>query len=662
LKLFVIESPGKIKTIQKFVDNDVVIKASCGHTYTISSDSDIDFNNNYLPKYHIIEGKSKIVKEIKDLAKKADIIYFASDADREGMAISCLLRDNILSKADLKKAKRIVYNEITKSAILKAIENPVDFDENLFHAQQARSVLDLLVGFRVSPVLWQKVSSGTSAGRVQSIGLRLIVDRHKEIQAFVPKEYWTIKGQFKNAANNKIEAVYHNEGDIPCETTAKQLEQALNGLSDYYVASINKTTKSKQPYPIFNTSSLQQFASSSYNWDGKYCMGLAQKLYEAGLITYHRTDSLNISKEAISDVRNHIIRNYGKNYVAKQVREFKSKNKVAQEAHEGIRPSHLEYTLDDVAKRVDDKEFKLYKAIHARFVACQMNDALLDSSKIIIKSKSSKHEFWATGQVINFDGYLKVWGEFSSTKDEALISLAENEKMILESLKTEQHFTKPPAMYNTATLVKVLEEEGIGRPSTYATIIDTLIKRLYVEKEGKSFKPTELGIKVSDFLVEHFPELMDKKYTARIEDQLDDIANGDKVWYNAVDEFYQELKKRILASKAVQSLKVVEDSGILCPKCKRHNLVKRKGKFGSFYGCVGFTDKEDKCDAIFKIGEKGEPIESVREKKYVEGKLCKCGGRLVLRKGFKSGKDFSGCEKYPKCKKIYTVDGDPIDF
>ncbi|MCK9597313.1 DNA topoisomerase, partial [Candidatus Pacearchaeota archaeon] len=418
-------------------------------------------------------------------------------------------------------------------------------------------------------------------------------------------------------------------------------------------------------YPVFNTSSLQQFCSSTFNWDGKHTMSLAQKLYEGGHITYHRTDSLNISDEAIVNVRKLIIADFGKNYCPTKPRTFKTKNKVAQEAHEGIRPTHLEKTLDEVKASVSDAEFKLYEAIYARFLACQMSDAELNSSKVIIKSKLSKHVFTANGQIIKFDGYLKIWGRFSNTKDEELPQVSEKDKLSLKEVKAEQHFTKPPAAYNTASLVKVLEEEGIGRPSTYAGIIDTLIKRTYVEKDGKSFKPTELGCSVCDFLVANFPELMDTKYTARIEEQLDDIANGNRVWHEAVDSFFKEIRKRIIAAQGSESLKRSETTDITCPTCKKHKLVKRSGKYGDFYGCAGFVVKgKNHCRAMFKIGSNGEPIANEKkEVRYLEGVVCdKCGSKIAIRTSTKTGKEFGGCASWPKCKNLYSLDGTKIEI
>ncbi|MDD5649376.1 MAG: type I DNA topoisomerase [Candidatus Nanoarchaeia archaeon] len=662
MQLFIIESPGKIKTISSFLPRDFVIKASVGHCFSIKSDTDIDFKNNYKPTYRIIDGKTKVIQELKSLAEKAENVYFATDNDREGMAIAKLLLDNILSKKErLGKAKRVIYNEITKSAILKAIDNPTEFDDNLFHAQQARSVLDLLVGFKISPVLWNKVRSRTSAGRVQSIGLKLIVERQREIDKFVPKEYWSIQGDFITNDKESMRALYHSENEILNGTIATQIKDDIKALTDWYVHSIVKTKKLKSPYPIFNTSSLQQFCSNVFGWDGKYTMSLAQKLYEGGHITYHRTDSLNISDEAIVDTRRLIASNFGKKYCPLKPRLFKTKNKVAQEAHEGIRPTHLDSTLKEIESRVSDKEFKLYEAIYIRFFACQMSDAETNASKILIKSKTSYHEFTANGQIISFDGYLKIWNKYSNTKNEELPFVNENDKLVLEEVKTEQHFTKPPASYNTASLVKVLEEEGIGRPSTYAGIIDNLIKRTYVEKDGKSFKPTELGFLVNDFLVVNFPELMDIKYTARIEGKLDDIANGNCIWYDSVDEFYKEIKKRIIAAQGAETLKKSEVTDIICPVCNNYKLVKRSGKYGDFYGCSGFIEKGKKhCKAMFKIGPKGEPI--IKVVKFLEGVVCdKCGSKIAIRKSDKIDKEFYACSGFPKCKRLFSFEGIPLN-
>jgi DNA topoisomerase-1 len=671
MRLFIVESPGKVKTIQSFLPRDFLVKASVGHCYCIEpTNNGIDIENNFKPKYQIIDKKGPVVSDIKKLAKEAEEIFIATDGDREGESIGWHLA-NIAIK-EPKKTKRVIFHEITKSAILKALGSPTALNEDLYNAQQARSVLDMLVGYKISPVLWSKVRSKTSAGRVQSIGLRFIVERQREIDKFVPKEYWTINGMFKTPKDVILKALYHSDGDIPNETISTQLVNAIRPLADWYVDTIAKTTKAKAPYPLFNTSSLQQFGSSSFGWDGKHTMSLAQRLYDSGFITYHRTDSLVISKEAVETVRTLITDSFGPKYCPPAPREFKSKNKVAQEAHEGIRPTHLDQyktlqeLLDDVKVKLGESpEFKLFEAIYCRFLACQMADAQVNVSKITIKSKSTKHEFTANGQIIKFDGYLKVWSKFSSTKDEELPMINEKELLKLEEIIPEQHFTKPPAAYNTASLIKVLEEEGIGRPSTYAGILDNLEKKTYIEKEGKAFKPTELGCLICDFLIANFPELMDVKYTARIEEQLDEIANGKQVWHETVGDFYTEMKKRIDKAHGAESLKKAETTDIDCPLCKKNKLVKRHGKYGDFYGCSGYGKKgKFACSAMFKIGEKGEAVTIVKkEVRYLDGVVCdKCGSKVAIRISTRTGKEFGGCSAFPKCKRMFSMDGSPIEF
>lgn len=665
MRLFIVESPGKIKTIQSFLPRDFVVKASVGHCYQIErSNHSIDIDNKYKPKYVVIAGKQKVVDEISKLSKQSEEVFIATDADREGESIGMHIAERAVK--DPKKIKRIIFHEITKNAILKSLENPTKLNKDLYDAQQARSVLDMLVGFKISPVLWVKVRSGTSAGRVQSIGLRFIVERQREIDKFEPREYWTIPGVFSTIKKENLKVLYQSENEIPNGTMANEIKDDVEALTDWYVDSISKTSKTKGSYPVFNTSSLQQFCSSTFGWDGKHTMSLAQKLYEGGHITYHRTDSLNISNEAVKNVRQLISKVFGKDYVPLKPRLFKTKNKVAQEAHEGIRVTHLENTLEQIKSCTTDPEFKLYEAIYSRYLSCQMSDAELNSSKVVIKSKSvQKHKFTTNGQIIKFEGYLKVWGKYSNTKDEDLPKICENDKLDLKEVKSEQHFTKPPAAFNTASVVKILEEEGIGRPSTYAGIVDTLIKRTYIEKEGKSFRPTELGCLVCDFLIANFPELMDTKYTARIEEQLDDVANGDCVWHEAVDVFFKEIRKRIVDARGTESLKRHEVTNITCPTCKKNKLVKRTGKYGDFYGCAGFSIRgKEKCTANFKIGDNGEPIaKEIKELKYLEGIVCdKCGSKIAIRISSKTGKEFGGCEKFPTCKRLYTMEGEPIEF
>ena len=664
MKLCIVESPGKVNTIQKYLGPEFRVKASIGHCFQIEpKDGAIDIENNYEPHYVIIPKKKAVVDEIKKIAKTASDIYICTDADREGENIGYSIAKFGLKNLDVKRA---TFQEITKTAVLAAINNPRKIDMNMVFAQKARSVLDFLVGFKVSPVLWRKVCKGTSAGRVQSIGLKIIVERQKEINNFKTEEYWDIAGQFSTIKNQLFVASYKSEEKLVNEEQVNKILDTINKAKQWSITSLSKTKKKRSPQPLFTTSSLQQFCSNSFGWDGKHTMSIAQKLYEGfsiagkestGLITYHRTDSVNISNEAIENVRQHISK-IGSKYLPLQPRIFKSKAS-AQEAHEGIRPAHLEFSLDDVRASVDDNEFKLYEAIYYKFISCQMTDAEFDSVKVIIDSDNNQ-TFTANGQTLAFDGYLKCW-PYSDIKEEILPSFNEKEKVTLTKVDGSQHFTKPPACFNTASLVKTLEEQGIGRPSTYATIVDTLIKRGYVDKNGKAFIPTELGTRISDFLVVSFPELMNPNYTARIEGELDEIAEHGKVWYEVVDSFFKELSKRLSVSKEMQSQKG-ETTEIVCPVCKKFNLVKRFSKYGPCYGCDGYKSKE--CHATFKIGADGEPLLQVKkEVKYLEGVVCdKCGAPIAIRKGIKSGKEFGGCSTFPKCRRMFNMDGSPMEF
>ena len=656
MKLCLVESPGKIKTISSYLGSDFRVFASVGHCFSIASDKNIDMKNNYEVTYQPIKGKEKIIKEIKDLAKKADCIFLSQDADREGECIAWNIAHEVIK--DPKKIKRAVFREITKTAVTNAINNPTVLNEPLYRAQQARGVLDLLVGFKVSPILWFKVCKGTSAGRVQSIGLQLIVDRQKEIDNFKVEEFWTINGTFITEKKQKLETAYKIEKDkkINNEVEATEILNSIKAIKLWKISELEKTRKKRHPNPIFETSTLQQFCFNTFGWDSRRTMSNAQKLYEQGLITYHRTDSTNISEDAIRAIRNVIQTQYGDKYLPSKPNIFKSKDKNAQEAHEGIRPSHFE---DGLKVSATGDEYKLFEAIYLRFLACQMTDAEVDATHIEVLSDDKKHLFIANGQTLVFDGYLKV-DKYSSSKEEILPDVKLNDKVDLLEAIPKQNFTKPPAAYNNASLVKKLKDEGVGRPSTYAAIIDTLIKRQYMSKDGKAFRPTDLGTRVCEFLQKNFTELMDIGYTARIEEQLDEIADNKKVWYTVVDGFYQELKKRLTAVKDVKKEKQISEHD--CPKCKKNKLVVRFGKFGKFYGCDGYSKEGDeKCSAIFKIGENNEPVEIVKkEKVYVEGKVCECGGKLIIREAKKTGNKFAGCSNFPKCRKIYDVDGEVI--
>jgi len=672
MKLIIVESPSKIRTIQGFVDKSYKVCASMGHTYRIIPKSDsIDIENHYEPKYEVIPEKSKVVSEIKALAKKAEIVYIATDPDREGEAIGYDMLHRALR--DIKcPIKRITFNSITKSEVLSALKNPRNIDLNLYHAQQARAVLDMLVGFGVSKSLISKVGSNTSAGRVQSIGLELIVERQKEIDAFVKEEYWDITGKFQTDKHKSFTAMYSSKDKLTNKEQTKKVASEIEKEDKWNIESISKDTKLRSPAPLFNTSSLQQTCYSMWGWDNKKTMSVAQKLYEGfsingnqstGLISYMRTDSFNIDPESLKNVRDTILNKYGSTYLSKTPRVFKSKNKAEQAGHSGILCPHLDYTPDIVRQSVPSDEAKLYEAIYSRFVACQMSDAAFDTSKVTIKSGSNKHTFVANGQTMNFDGYLKVW-TYSTAKEELLPEVKEKEVVFLESIEPQQHYTQGPPRLNPGSLTKEMEALSVGRPSTYAYVVEILKKRLFVDLSEKAFVPTEIGKKVCTFLQGSFPELMNVEYTAKIEDKLDDCAEGKAVWYEVVDGFYKELEKRLIEAKSAPSMRTNETTDITCPTCGKYKLIKKSGRFGDFYGCAGYADKK-KCKATFKINpEDQKPLVIPKvEKVYLEGVKCdKCGSKMVIRTSKKTGKQFSGCEKFPACRFMCDLEGKPIVF
>lgn len=669
MDLFIVESPGKIKTLQKYLGGRFKVMASIGHCYEIDpKDQDaINIENNFTPKYIAAAKKSSVIKEIRAAAKKADTVYIASDPDREGEAIGWQLAHFAIK--DMSKIKRVTFHEITKPAVLAAIKSPGTINDDLYHSQQARAVLDRLVGYKVSPVLWRKVCKGTSAGRVQSIGLKLIVERQKEIDAFVPDEYWTISGKFFTDKHDEIIASYDSKGSkggLKQLSTAKEANAAVEGMNkidSWQIASIEKTEKNRSPSPLFTTSTMQQFAGNAFGWSGKHTMSVAQKLYEGSLITYHRTDSMNISKEAVDSARELIKTSYGSDYLPGKPKFYKGKSKGVQGAHEGIRPTHFEYSLKEAKTNLPGDQYRLYEAIYYKFISCQMTNAVFDVSKIVVTPKDTKDYVWvATGQITKFDGFLKAW-PYAKTKESELPDLVQGQELVLKKIEPSQHFTKPPAAFNDSSLVKKLEELGVGRPSTYATIPDTLLYRQYVEKEGRAYKPTDLGKLVSSFLIDAFPEIMNPDYTARIEDELDDVESGNKIWHECVRAFYVELKKRLDAAYQAPSAKQAEETDIVCPTCKTYKLIKRRSRFGEFYGCAGYLEKgKTKCKATFQIGENGEPVAKAKPRE-MEGVLCdKCGSKVIIRKSSRTGKEFGGCSKYPKCKRMFDLEGKPVEF
>jgi len=672
-KLVIVESPAKVKTISKFLGSDYIVVASYGHCYQINPKSmSIDIENGYEPEYIASADKKKVIADIKAKAKKCDMVYLATDPDREGEAIAANIRDFIIK--DSCPIQRVTFQEITKNAILEAFKKPKALDEDMWLSQKARSVVDRLVGYGVSPVLWKKVCKGTSAGRVQSIGLKIITERQKEIDVFVPEEYWTIQGNFKLSTRDVVESKYKIKEDLKNEKDTQKIVDSINAVGTWSIKDIKETEKKNSPGPIFKTSTLQQTASSLFGWSSKKTMQTAQALYEGfsvnggdqtGLITYHRTDSLNISKEAMDICRDTIAKNYGPKYLPSKPRFFKTGNKSAQEAHEGIRPTHMEYKLSDVKRSIPADAFKLYELIYCKFLSSQMNPAVTKTTSITIESEDNKHTFTASGQRVLFDGYYAAW-RFSGGKENIMPEVNEGENVDLIKVIPEQHFTKPPAYFSDGSLVKVLEEEGVGRPSTYASIIDTLIKRQYVSRDGKKLKGEDLGRMVSDYLVSEFPELMDNGYTSRVEEKLDDIALGKSDWAKIVDDFYKEINKRILTASNKESTKKSEDSGILCPTCKANNLFIKRSRYGEFYGCGGFLEKgKNKCKATFQISPNKEPV-AKKEVEYLEGHKCDvCGSKIAVRvatKGKNQGNKFYGCSGYPKCKRVFDESGNPKEF
>ncbi|MEA2029852.1 MAG: type I DNA topoisomerase [Campylobacterota bacterium] len=646
--LIIVESPAKARTISNFLDKDYKVIASKGHirdlpksTFGITVDEE---SGEFVPKYSIPRTASPIVKEIKELAKKAETVFIATDEDREGEAIGFHIAKAI--GKDPHKLPRIVFHEITKKAILHALENPRNIDGDSFNAQQTRRMLDRIVGYKLSPLLASKVQKGLSAGRVQSSTLKIIVDREKEIQAFKPVEYWSIDAFFEKTIESSIYSFEGNKLDklsIQNEAQAKNIVESINSES-FKVKEIKKTLKNSKTPPPFMTSTLQQTASNQLGMSPKKSMMVAQKLYEgvktpegvAGVITYMRTDSLNLAKEAVSSARDHILDNYGEKYLPKSPKSYVTKSKAAQEAHEAIRPTIIGFTPKIARDYLTADELKLYTLIYNRFLACQMSDARLESQAIIFKG--TKTEFKATGSKLVFDGYYKV--SRGNQKDKLLPALEEGQSVSLDKLIDKQNFTEPPPRYNEASIIKKLESLGIGRPSTYAPTISTLQARDYVTLEKKKIIPTEVAFTVTKLLEGHFSDIVDSGFTANMEDTLDKIAEGQEDWQKVLKEFYEPFIQKVLdGKKNIKSLKVAIPTGEKCPDCDDGDLLLRKGRYGEFIACSNFP----KCKHTKNIGDKEAPkVEKSDEK------CDKCGADMVI-KDSRRGK-FLACSAYPKCK------------
>ncbi|SDZ02601.1 DNA topoisomerase I [Proteiniborus ethanoligenes] len=643
--LVIVESPAKAKTISKFLGKNYEVKASVGHIRDLpKSKLGIDIDNNFEPQYITIRGKGPLIKELKSEAKKAKRIFLATDPDREGEAISWHL-SNILELDETQK-NRIEFHEITKNAIQNAIKKPRAINKSLVDAQQARRVLDRLVGYKISPLLWKKVRKGLSAGRVQSVATKLICDREKEIENFIPKEYWSIDAilmKNKSEFRANFYGIKNGEDDEKIElNTKEQVDEIISSIKDekYIVEEIKKGKKNRNPHPPFTTSSLQQEASRRIGFSTKKTMMIAQQLYEGvdikgegtvGLVSYIRTDSTRISEEATNSVNEFIKSEFGESYLKSPNRNKPTNKKEAQDAHEAIRPTSVLRTPAMVKESLKKDQYKLYQLIWERFVASQMESALYET--LSVKINVNNHIFRATGSKIVFDGFLKIYNTAENEKDVILPDIKVGEVLELSSLDPQQHFTQPPSRYTEASLVKTLEELGIGRPSTYAPTISTIISRGYVIIEKRSFKPTELGIIVTELLKEYFAGIVNEEFTAEMEEQLDKIEEENIDWKKVIEYFYKDFSKELeIAEKEISKIEIQdEETDIKCDKCGR-NMVIKIGRYGKFLACPGYPECKNTKPITEEIGVK----------------CPECGGEIIERKS-KRGRKFYGCSNYPDC-------------
>lgn len=642
-KMVIVESPSKATTIKKYLGKGYDVVASVGHVVDLpKSRLGIDTENNFEPKYIIIRGKGDLVKSLKKNAKECDKVYLATDPDREGEAISWHLA-NILDIPETEKC-RITFNEITKTAVKEAIHNPRQIDKDLVDAQQARRVLDRIVGYKISPLLWKKVKKGLSAGRVQSVATRLICDRENEINAFIPEEYWSVDAVLMQNRKKFTAKYYGKNGKKFVPSTKEEADRILSEINgaEFAVTDVKNGKREKSPAPPFTTSTLQQEAGRKLGFTTQKTMSVAQQLYEGikignegtvGLITYMRTDSLRISEEAQQKARQILKDSYGAEYITSSPRKYKTK-KNAQDAHEAIRPTMAELTPAKAKDDLTNDQFKLYKLIWERFMASQMSDAVYDTVSATLTANS--HTFKANGSAIKFAGFTILYVEGTDGEKEKESSIPElnvGDKPALKELKPEQHFTQPPSRFTEASLVKALEEKGIGRPSTYSPTIATIIARGYCIREKKLLVPTELGMIITELMKEHFPDIVNEKFTANMEEQLDEIETGDITWNNVIAGFYpkfsEDLKK---AEEKIGNIELKDEvSDVVCEKCGRL-MVYKHGRFGKFLACPGYPQCKN-AKAIVKD----------------TGVQCpKCGGKIIEKKS-KRGKVFFGCDNYPSC-------------
>ena len=637
-KLVIVESPSKSKTIEKYLGEDYKVVSSKGHIRDLSTKGQyglgVDIENGFKPDYIPVKGKTNLIKELKKDVKDSSFVYLATDPDREGEAISWHLKDALGIKDN--NYSRVLFHEITHDKVIEAINNPTVIDDNLVKSQETRRILDRIIGFRLSKLLQSKIGA-KSAGRVQSVALKLIVDREREIEAFKEEEYWTIKSIFENPSFEADLFKYKTE-DIELKTE-EEADNVINNLKEEYkVESVEEKAQAKKSKPPFITSTLQQEASTKLGFPAKKTMSLAQKLYEGidigtetvGLITYMRTDSIRLSDEYIKSAYAYINDKYGKEFIG-YAKQSKKKENV-QDAHEAIRPTSVNREPSKMKEFLTPDEYKLYRLIYIRTLASLMADAKVNKKAVILDNNDYK--FKVNGQELVFEGYLKIYKDYESSEDVILPVLEKDKIYKTNNVEKEQHFTKPPARYTEAKLIKEMEELGIGRPSTYAKIIDTLKERAYVTLEEKKFKPTEIGIETTDKLQEFFSDLINVKYTAQMEKDLDLVAEGNEVWNKVLDEFYKLFEPRVKNAFGEMEKKAPELAGENCPECG-NPLVIRKGKYGKFTACSNYPD----CKYIKK-----------EEKKVVEIMDCpECSGKIV-EKPTRKGKVFYGCTNYPKCK------------
>ena len=642
-KLIIVESPAKANTIKKFLGGNTKVVASMGHIRDLpKSKLGINIENNFEPEYINIRGKGDLIKELKKDAKSAKKVYLATDPDREGEAIAWHL--SYILDVDKEKITRVTFNEITKTAVQKAIKEPRDIDINLVDAQQARRVLDRIVGYKISPILWKKVRRGLSAGRVQSVAVKLIVDREEEIEKFIPEEYWNIYVKLLDEKSKKtFEAKFFGKDKKKQEIhSQEEVDEILAGINNakYIVEEVKKGQKKRTPAPPFTTSTMQQEASRKLGFTLKKTMSIAQGLYEGvkipekgtvGLITYMRTDSTRISEEARASAKKHILETYGEEYY--ENRYYKT-NKEAQDAHEGIRPTYADLEPDNIKDSLTKDQYKLYKLIYNRFMASQMAPAVYDTMSVIIDA--NKYTFKANGQNLKFKGFMTLYVEGTDDKQEEeegiIPELEVNQEVKKQSINPKQSFTEPPARYTEASLVKALEEKGIGRPSTYSPTITTILERRYIEKEQKQLIPTELGKVVNKLLIENFTDIINVEFTAKVENQFDDIAEGKENWREMIGEFYTPFEKNLeKVEKELEHVEIEEEvSDVKCDKCGRM-MVYKYGRFGKFLACPGYPE----CKNTKAIVE------------TIDVPCPKCGATVQVRKA-KNRRKYYICENNPK--------------